>query len=293
MAPLPKNIAKEGEAERCARATCASASRDANAPRDAGSQPPSGIDVAHKRDDANAVASHGPAGIEAYGEALGAAANPGLQAVAESGDSAMFGASNSDAGFSMRIEDVLATQGIYVGTTVGTSMRPMLRNRRDTIIVEPLGARRLRRFEVPLYRRGSAYVLHRCVGVHDGSYTMLGDNCLNKERNIQDERVIGVLTGFYRGEKRVNMNGVAYRAYVRAWYAIYPLRRCFMRARLLAGRVKRLVVGAGGHADAQPGAAMGADACSGASVASGSKTTSSSTSVARSNASSHYEGGKR
>ena len=96
----------------------------------------------------------------------------------------------------MYIEDALATQGMYVGTTVGVSMRPMLRNRRDTIIVEPLRGRRLRRFEVPLYRRGSAYVLHRCVEVHPDSYTMLGDNCLNKEQNIPDERVVGVLTGF-------------------------------------------------------------------------------------------------
>ena len=80
---------------------------------------------------------------------------------------------------------------------------------------------------------------------------MLGDNCLNKESNIPDERVIGVLTGFYRGNKQVNMNGLPYRAYVRTWYALYPLRRCAMRVRALAGRVKRRVLGG---APATPGA---------------------------------------
>ena len=144
-----------------------------------------------------------------------------------------------------RIEDALASQGVYVGTTVGVSMRPMLRNRRDTVIVEPLGGRRLRRFEVPLYRRGDAYVLHRCVEVHECGYTMLGDNCLNKERDIPDERVIGVLTGFYRGDKPVNMDGFPYRAYVRTWYALYPLRRCAMCARALAGRARRRILGGG------------------------------------------------
>lgn len=148
----------------------------------------------------------------------------------------------------MHIEDALAQQGMYVGTTVGVSMRPMLRNRRDTIIVEPLRGRRLQRFEVPLYRRGDAYVLHRCVEVLPHGYTMLGDNCLNKEPNIPDERVIGVLTGFYRGDKQVNMDGAAYRAYVRAWYALYPLRRVAMHARAFAGRVKRKVL-AGGSRD--------------------------------------------
>lgn len=122
-------------------------------------------------------------------------------------------------------------------------MRPMLRNRRDTIVVEPLHGRRLRRFEVPLYRRGDDYVLHRCVEVYPDSYTMLGDNCLNKEPDIPDERVIGVLTGFYRGEKKIDMDGLPYRAYVRAWYVIYPLRRCVMRARAFAGCAKRRLKG--------------------------------------------------
>lgn len=118
-------------------------------------------------------------------------------------------------------------------------MRPMLRDRRDTIVVEPLHGRRLRRFEIPLYRRGDDYVLHRCVEVHPDGYTMLGDNCLSKEPGISDERVIGVLTGFYRGEKKIDMEGLPYRAYARVWYAIYPLRCCVMQARAFAGCAKR------------------------------------------------------
>lgn len=128
------------------------------------------------------------------------------------------------------IEDVLARDGVYVGTTSGVSMWPMLRNRRDTIVVAcPTG--RLERFDVALYRRGDAYVLHRVVGVQPHAYTILGDNCLNLERDVRDEQVIGVLAGFFRGDRRVNMGGVGYRAYVRVWYVLYPLRRVFMRVR--------------------------------------------------------------
>lgn len=137
-------------------------------------------------------------------------------------------------GFS-RIEDVLEHDGVYVGTTAGVSMWPMLRNRRDTIVVErPTG--RLKRFDVVLYRRGDAYVLHRVVDVQPHSYTILGDNCLALERGVRDEQVIGVLTGFFRGSKRVNMDGAAYRAYVRLWHALYPVRRVFMRGRAVLAR---------------------------------------------------------
>lgn len=180
--------------------------------------------------------------VDNHAEQVGESGGPGGEAKAVEAFAAPSGF-GQDAGGRMRIEDALAQQGVYVSTTVGVSMWPMLRNRRDTIIVEPLHGRRLRRFEVPLYRRGDAYVLHRCVEVHPASYTMLGDNCLNKEREIPDERVIGVLTGFYRGDKRVNMEGGTYRAYVCAWHALYPVRRAVMRARGLAGAAKRRLLG--------------------------------------------------
>ena len=36
-----------------------------------------------------------------------------------------------------RIEDVLASEGVYAATTWGTSMYPMLRSGRDTVILRP------------------------------------------------------------------------------------------------------------------------------------------------------------
>lgn len=64
----------------------------------------------------------------------------------------------------MHIEEVLASQGVYISTTSGVSMYPMLRDRRDTIIIRPVSGR-LKKYEVPLYRRGEDYVLHRIVKV--------------------------------------------------------------------------------------------------------------------------------
>lgn len=68
----------------------------------------------------------------------------------------------------LHIEDALNEKGVYVSTTSGVSMYPMLRNRRDTIIVKPPTAP-LKKYDVPLYRRGDDYVLHRIIG------KMIGD----------------------------------------------------------------------------------------------------------------------
>ena len=84
-----------------------------------------------------------------------------------------------------KIEDVLKEDRIFVSTTVGVSMYPMLRSRRDTIIIEPYEGR-LKKYDIPLYKRGSRYVLHRIVDVLPDSYVICGDNCMEKEYGITD-----------------------------------------------------------------------------------------------------------
>lgn len=123
----------------------------------------------------------------------------------------------------LHIEDMLKENGFYISTTVGTSMYPLLRNRRDTIIIRPVTGR-LKKYDVPLYKRGNSYVLHRIVKVTPEGYIICGDNCLHREKDITDRQIIGVLVGITRGEKEINMNGIAYRLYCRIWVALYPFR---------------------------------------------------------------------
>lgn len=123
-----------------------------------------------------------------------------------------------------QIEEVIKEQGMLVCTTVGTSMYPMLRNRRDTIIVERYEGR-LKKYDVPLYKCGSRYILHRIIEVRPDSYVICGDNCERKEYGITDEQILGVLTGFYRGSKQIDMRSWKYKAYSRLACATFPLRR--------------------------------------------------------------------
>ena len=126
----------------------------------------------------------------------------------------------------LHIEDALNEKGVYVSTTSGVSMYPMLRNRRDTIIVKPPTAP-LKKYDVPLYRRGDDYVLHRIIGKDDKGYIICGDNCINKEYGITENQIIGVLVGFYRDGNEVNMDKVI--SIVRADAA--PVKRMVQVAR--------------------------------------------------------------
>ena len=131
------------------------------------------------------------------------------------------------------IEEVLLTHGKYIGPTVGVSMLPMLKNRRDTIVVQ-VKTERLKRLDVALYRRGSAYVLHRVLKPIEGGYIIRGDNCYADEK-VPENAVIGVLTEFFRKGKHFYCTDKKYLKYVEKRLKTYKVRRFFV---LLKARCK-------------------------------------------------------
>lgn len=119
-------------------------------------------------------------------------------------------------------ESLLARDGRLVYKTKGRSMQPLLHENRDLVIIRvPEG--RLQPYDVALYRRGRSYVLHRVISIREKDYLIRGDNTYRLEV-VPDEAVIGVLTGFKRKGREIDVQDPAYKCYVRVWCAIYPVR---------------------------------------------------------------------
>lgn len=108
----------------------------------------------------------------------------------------------------------------------GKSMKPMLSDGGDMIILKkPEG--RLRLYDVALYYRAETdkYVVHRVVGFEkDGGYVMLGDNNMQKERNIPHSDVVGVVTSYYHKGKMRAVDHPLYRLYCDFWFYTRPVR---------------------------------------------------------------------
>ena len=138
----------------------------------------------------------------------------------------------------LKIEEVIEKDGMFVSTIVGVSMYPMLRNRRDTIVVMPYEGR-LKKYDVPLYKVGDKYILHRIIEVLPDSYVIRGDNCVNKEYGITDEHILGVLTSFHRDGKEVNMSGFGYKTYVFVWCHTFYIRLLWKKMFALLVRILR------------------------------------------------------
>ena len=140
----------------------------------------------------------------------------------------------------LKIEDAVAEQGVYIGPTVGVSMLPMLKNRRDTIVVKPK-TERLKRLDVALYKRGDDYVLHRVLAPVEGGYIIRGDNCYAAE-NVPEEAVFGVLTEFFRKDKHILCTDKKYLRYAERRVKTYRFRRFFVRIKWkIKGAIKKIL----------------------------------------------------
>ncbi len=132
------------------------------------------------------------------------------------------------------IQDYLAENEFLVYRFSGVSMRPMLRQEKDVVILRRYDGKGLHKYDVALYNRGDprGYVLHRVIEVHEGYYVFLGDNCLNKEKRIPESSIIAVMDYFVRDGKKISVQNLAYRAYVHIHCALFPVRALIKKARM-------------------------------------------------------------
>lgn len=146
----------------------------------------------------------------------------------------------------MKAEEALKENGEFASLTVGISMRPMLREHRDVVIIGRVSGR-LKKNDVPLYRRAGSgkFVLHRILKVTEDGYVIRGDNLYRKEYDVKDSDIIGVLKAFYRDGKYYDcLHSRKYRLYVFLNRASYPLRYIWkIHLRPALGKIKRILLG--------------------------------------------------
>ncbi len=137
--------------------------------------------------------------------------------------------------------ELRAGRAVVTGTT-GISMRPLLREGKTSVLIEPL-ERPLSAGELPIFRRPDGkYVIHRVLSSDEQYYYTRGDNCLNGEK-VPKEWVLGVVTEIYRGKRTLRVTDRRYRLYVGFWRASAPARLALKKARVRLAQAKRSVFG--------------------------------------------------
>lgn len=121
-------------------------------------------------------------------------------------------------------------------TVTGSSMLPMLRNRRDTVTLIPVSDPQ--KGDVVLFQRKSGqYILHRIVAVTKDGYICCGDNQAELEP-VTGDQMIAVVDSFTRKRKRYTVDALGYRLYTAVWVNLFFLRRPYIALRRCLGRLR-------------------------------------------------------
>ena len=140
---------------------------------------------------------------------------------------------------STTFEDELAVNGRIIYANTGNSMRPLIRQGRDLMIIERRPDARMRRLDVVLYKSNGKYVLHRILKVRENDYVICGDNCIKKEYGIKDSQIIGILTGIIRNGREIKTGDLSYRIYSHIWSDFFHVRKLIKIGFLFVGKIRR------------------------------------------------------
>lgn len=134
------------------------------------------------------------------------------------------------------IQEVLESGGVFRIYPKGTSMLPLLRQKKDSVVLaEPHFP--LAKGEIILYRRKNGHcVLHRIVGKTQDSYSCCGDNQTQIEYGIVKQQIIAVAESIYREERKVHKSNFGYRCYLFFWQFFFIRRIVWKMRRLFGGK---------------------------------------------------------
>ena len=136
----------------------------------------------------------------------------------------------------------LARENVAPPVTIcleGESMRPLIRKGRDPVTIVPVRGE-MKKGDVVLFTLGDGrYVVHRVWRLREGLARTLGDNCVNPEPWFPRAQVLGQVVRFSRNGHAFRLDTPAARAFGRVWMALFPIRRGYLAAIPMAGRMYR------------------------------------------------------
>ena len=122
-------------------------------------------------------------------------------------------------------------------TVTGGSMLPMLRNRRDMVVLIPPS--QPQKGDIAFFvRKNGRYVLHRIVAVTETGFLCCGDN-QDVCEPITPEQIVAVVDGFSRKGKFYTLDNFWYRVYKTVWMKFFFLRPCYIRTRRCLGNLRK------------------------------------------------------
>ena len=115
----------------------------------------------------------------------------------------------------------------------GFSMQPIIRNGRDTVMLEQVKDNNPIKGQIYLFRYNGRHILHRYIDDKDGMMVMRGDNLFSYEY-CKPNDLVGIV-------RSICHNGCDISPTSLKWKIITSIHRTYKRVRMYGGKILRLL----------------------------------------------------
>ncbi|MEE5991941.1 MAG: S24/S26 family peptidase [Oscillospiraceae bacterium] len=118
----------------------------------------------------------------------------------------------------------LEEHGFYISSPKGISMRPMIMEGKDAVVIKKIETPPIRYDLVMYVRPNMQGVIHRVIHVREDEYIICGDNCWQFE-HVKPEQIKGIVTEYCHNGKWKPVTNFKYQVYVHLWVDLLFLKR--------------------------------------------------------------------
>lgn len=141
------------------------------------------------------------------------------------------------------IEKTVSSGGTMPLVVTGNSMRPFMKDGRDTVWLEACKEKDCKRGKILLFRREDGkFVLHRVRKVKPGGILVMNGDAQYWCEEIKKEQALAVVTHIETNGKKQSCNSFTYRFKTEVWQILKPLRPYIFR---ILHKIKKII----GHSE--------------------------------------------
>lgn len=108
--------------------------------------------------------------------------------------------------------DVMRDSGAISLPVQGKSMRPFLKEGRDSVVlIVPNGD--YKKGDIVVYKRKNTYVMHRIVSVGQNTVSIMGDNEINPDNGVDKNNIVAVVKEIRRNGKVISNRDFEWKFY--------------------------------------------------------------------------------
>jgi signal peptidase I len=138
--------------------------------------------------------------------------------------------------------DMLANGNQVKFTVSGNSMRPLIVDNRDQVLLTGTEGKRLNIGDIILYRtKYGKYILHRIYIVNKNGYRTIGDACLSEDGFVPSSDIIGKVVKIYRKGKEIDCNSLLWRSIFLTWLKLLPVRKYLLNLYIYLAHIKGML----------------------------------------------------